>query len=499
MANHLYDAVFARHETSSAAVLHLSDGTTLSHQEFAAIATSLTEALAAIGIAPGDRVAAQVEKSPTALALYAACLHAGAVFLPLNTSYTDHEVAFFLRDCAASVLFCDPSRVAQLENVAADTSAQLLTMAADGTGNWRTPQTRVRPAKAKRTGDDLAAILYTSGTTGRPKGAMLSHDNLLSNATALVELWGMTAADTLLHALPVYHSHGLFVACNVSLLAGARMVYLAKFDPDRVISSLPDCTLMMGVPTFYTRLLASPAFTRDVSRNMRLFISGSAPLLAQTHQAFEDRTGHRILERYGLTETSMNTSNPLEGPRKSGTVGLPLPGVDLRIETSGQNATGEIQIKGPNVFKGYWGLKEKTANAFTSDGYFQTGDLGEIDEDGYITIVGRSKDLIISGGLNIYPKEIETIIDAQPEVDESAVIGLPDPDFGERVVAIVVENAKGAVDPISLKSMLARSLAKYKLPKEIIIIDSLPRNSMGKVMKKDLRDLVYQDLLGMQD
>lgn len=490
MANHLYDAVFEPHTASRTAFLHLSDGTTLSHQDFAGTTARLAETLAAMGVAPGDRVAAQVEKSPTALALYAACLHAGAVFLPLNTSYTDEEVAFFIQDCAASVLFCDPARAAQLETVVAQTSVRLITMAADGTGNWQSAQTRARPVKAKRTGDDLAAILYTSGTTGRPKGAMLSHDNLLSNAAALVELWGMTAADTLLHALPVYHSHGLFVACNVSLLAGARMVYLPKFDPDRVISALPDCTVMMGVPTFYTRLLASPAFTPDASRNMRLFISGSAPLLAHTHQAFEGRTGHRILERYGLTETSMNTSNPLNGLRKPGTVGMPLPDVDMRIEGAEPRTAGEIQVKGPNVFKGYWGLEEKTADAFTTDGYFRTGDLGEIDADGYLTIVGRSKDLIISGGLNIYPKEIETVIDAQPEVDESAVIGLPDPDFGERVIAIVVETTKGAVDPTALKVVLAQSLAKYKLPKEIVTIDKLPRNSMGKVMKKDLRDFI---------
>jgi malonyl-CoA/methylmalonyl-CoA synthetase len=498
MANHLYDAVFEPYAASRTAFLHLSDGTTLSHQDFAGTTARLAATLAAMGVAPGDRVAAQVEKSPTALALYAACLHAGAVFLPLNTSYTDQEVAFFIQDCAASVLFCDPARAAQLETVFAETSGCLVTMAADGTGSWQTRHPSAPPVKAERKGDDLAAILYTSGTTGRPKGAMLSHDNLLSNAAALVDLWGMTAADTLLHALPVYHSHGLFVACNVSLLAGARMVYLPKFDPDQVIAAMPDCTVMMGVPTFYTRLLASSAFTSQASRNMRLFISGSAPLLAHTHQAFEDRTGHRILERYGLTETSMNTSNPLNALRKPGTVGLPLPDVDLRIDHTEPGAAGEIQVKGPNVFKGYWGLMEKTADAFTTDGYFRTGDLGEIDADGYVTIVGRSKDLIISGGLNIYPKEIETIIDAQLEVEESAVIGLPDPDFGERVVAVVVETAKDAVDPIALKNILARSLAKYKLPKEIITIDTLPRNAMGKVMKKDLRELISRKHLGIE-
>ncbi|MCF7728108.1 AMP-binding protein [Sulfitobacter sp. M22] len=494
MANHLYDALFARHETSDHAFLHLPDDTVLTHRSFAQITAALAGMLAALGIRPGDRVAAQVEKSPTSLALYAACLRVGAVFLPLNIAYTDHEVAFFLKDCAASVLFCDPSRADQLRQGLSGSTLKILTMAPDGTGDWQTagdPQTRI----TDRTGDDLAAILYTSGTTGRPKGAMLSHDNLLSNARTLVNLWGFSDADTLLHALPVYHSHGLFVACNVSILAGAQMIYLQKFDPDHVINALPRSTVMMGVPTFYTRLLACDGFDREVSQSMRLFISGSAPLLAQTHEAFEALTGHRILERYGLTETSMNTSNPLTGPRKSGTVGLPLPGVDVRIETTDNETTGEIEVKGPNVFKGYWGLKDKTAEAFTEDGYFRTGDLGEIDEDGYITIVGRSKDLIISGGLNIYPKEIETIIDAQPDVYESAVIGLPDPDFGERVIAMIVEAPGHTLDQGALSKVLAQSLAKFKLPKEMITVSGLPRNAMGKVMKKDLRDIASQQKL----
>jgi malonyl-CoA/methylmalonyl-CoA synthetase len=494
MANHLYDALFARHETSDHAFLQLPDDTVLTHRAFAKNTADLAQTLAGLGVRPGDRVAAQVEKSPTSLALYAACLCAGAVFLPLNTAYTDHEVAFFLNDCAASVLFCDPLRVEQLRQGLSGSTLKILTMAPDGTGDWQTPggsQTGI----IDRTGDDLAAILYTSGTTGRPKGAMLSHDNLLSNARTLVDLWGFSDTDILLHALPVYHSHGLFVACNVSLLAGAQMVYLQKFDPDHVIKAMPRCTVMMGVPTFYTRLLACDNFNREVSQTMRLFISGSAPLLAQTHEAFEALTGHRILERYGLTETSMNTSNPLNGPRKSGTVGLPLPGVDVRIKSTNNESTGEIEVKGPNVFNGYWGLEHKTAEAFTEDGYFRTGDLGEIDEDGYVTIVGRSKDLIISGGLNIYPKEIETIIDAQPGVYESAVIGLPDPDFGERVVAMIVEVPGHTLDQRVLSKALAQSLAKFKLPKEIITVNSLPRNALGKVMKKDLRDIALHQKL----
>lgn len=494
MANHLYDALFARHEISDDAFLHLPDDIVLTHRAFAMITAKLSRTLAGLGVRPGDRVAAQVEKSPTSLALYAACLRTGAVYLPLNTAYTDHEVAFFSCDCAAAVLFCDPSRAYQLRQDFLGSTLKILTMAPDGTGDWQKAGGS-NDGVIDRTGDDLAAILYTSGTTGRPKGAMLSHDNLLSNARALVDLWGFTDTDVLLHALPVYHSHGLFVACNVSLLAGAKMVYLPKFDPDHVIEAMSRSTVMMGVPTFYTRLLACDGFDREVSQTMRLFISGSAPLLTQTHEAFEALTGHRILERYGLTETSMNTSNPLNGPRKSGTVGLPLPGVDVRIRTTANEATGEIEVKGPNVFKGYWSLKEKTAEAFTSDGYFRTGDLGEIDEDSYITIVGRSKDLIISGGLNIYPKEIEAIIDAQPYVYESAVIGLPDPDFGERVVAVIVEAPEHNVDQGALRKVLAQSLAKFKLPKEMITINSLPRNAMGKVMKKDLRDIALQKIL----
>ncbi len=489
MANHLYDALFADREASDAPFLYLTDGTTLTHRAFTRIVGDLSITLSTHGVLPGDRVAAQVDKSPTALALYAACLRLGAVFLPLNTAYTDDEVGFFLADCEASILFCDPVRADALGEVAGRSGTHLVTLAEDGSGSWRNLSDRWLPPTVACGPDDLAAILYTSGTTGRPKGAMLSHDNLLSNARTLVELWGFTDTDTLLHALPVYHSHGLFVACNVCLLAGARMVYLPRFDTDAVVAALPGCTVMMGVPTFYTRLLAASTFTSETTAHMRLFISGSAPLLVQTQAAFETRTGHRILERYGLTETSMNTSNPLAGARKHGTVGRHLTGVELRLGPGDTDATGEIEVRGPNVFQGYWGLPDKTSEAFTPDGWFKTGDLGTIDADGYLTIVGRSKDLIISGGLNIYPKEIETILDAQPGVGESAVIGLPDPDFGERVVAVVTQAGDGSVEVDRLSDALADRLARFKHPRRIVVVENLPRNAMGKVQKRDLRDM----------
>jgi malonyl-CoA/methylmalonyl-CoA synthetase len=488
VSNCLYDVLFGRTKASDAPFLHFPDGTVLSYADFISLGNSLAATLVANGINPGDRVAAQVAKSSTALALYAACLHVGAVYLPLNTAYTDTEVAYFLADCTASLFFCVPARASQLESVARQAGASLLTMNKDGTGSWQMGETGATPPIAERSGQDLAAILYTSGTTGRPKGAMLSHMNLLSNAQTLADLWGVTNDDILLHALPVYHSHGLFVASNVMLLRGAQMIYLPKFDTDVVIEKLPDATMMMGVPTFYTRLLASPAFTPEISQHMRLFISGSAPLLAQTHRAFEMRTGHVILERYGLTETSMNTSNPLMGARKPGTVGRALPGVSLRIALGDKESVGEIEVKGPNVFQGYWGLDQQTTDAFTHDGYFRTGDLASMDSDGYVTIVGRSKDLIISGGLNIYPKDVEQVIDAQPGVLESAVIGLPDDDFGERVVAVVVPEPNITLDLAALKEALIGTIAKFKQPKEFELLSSLPRNAMGKVQKNILRD-----------
>ncbi|MBT8455749.1 MAG: AMP-binding protein, partial [Alphaproteobacteria bacterium] len=352
------------------------------------------------------------------------------------------------------------------------------------------------------TEDDLAAFLYTSGTTGRSKGAMLMQNNLLSNARTLVDYWRFTDTDVLLHALPIFHTHGLFVATNVTLIAGGSMIYLPKFDIDRMIALLPRSTTMMGVPTFYTRLLDDPRFTRDLTKHMRLFVSGSAPLLSETHVTFEERTGHRILERYGMTETNMNTSNPYDGERRAGTVGFPLPGVELKITNPDTGATlpqgevGQIEVRGPNVFKGYWQMPEKTAAELRPDGFFITGDLGTIDEDGYVHIVGRNKDLIISGGYNIYPKEIELVLDAQPGVLESAVIGVPHADFGETVLGLIVPAPGARPDLEAIGQSVAASLARFKHPRKLVLLDELPRNTMGKVQKNVLRE-TYKDIFAL--
>ena len=351
----------------------------------------------------------------------------------------------------------------------------------------------------ERSENDLAAFLYTSGTTGRSKGAMLTQANLLSNCTTLTKEWAFTSSDVLLHALPIFHTHGLFVATNIALLAGSKVVFMPKFDLDVIIAHMPNATTMMGVPTFYTRLLEDPRFTKDLAQHMRLFISGSAPLLAETHVQFEQRTGHRILERYGMTETNMNTSNPYKGERRAGTVGFPLPGVEVKITDSTTGATlpqgeiGEIEVRGPNVFKGYWQMPEKTAEELRDNGFFITGDLGQIDEDGYLHIVGRNKDLIISGGYNIYPKEIELLLDAEDGVLESAVVGVPHPDFGETVLGILVAKSGTELDLDAIKQSISTSLARFKHPQKLIIVPELPRNTMGKVQKKALRD-EYKDL-----
>ena len=450
-------------------------------------------ALVAAGLKPGDRVAVQVEKSLEALQLYIGTVLAGGIFLPLNTAYTAAELGYFLRDATPAVVVCDPARKAEIEPLAG--GATVLDLGPDGQGTL----TDARPAEAgfqavPRTASDLAAILYTSGTTGRSKGAMLSHDNLASNSEMLVEYWHFTDADILIHALPIFHTHGLFVATNVALFAGASIVFLPRFDPEAILDAMPAATAMMGVPTFYTRLLENPRLTREVTANMRLFVSGSAPMLVDTHETWEQRTGLRILERYGMTETNMNTSNPYDGERRPGTVGFPLPGVELRIMSDGQEVpTGEIgviEVRGANVFQGYWQMPEKTAEELKPDGWFITGDLGTVDARGYVSIVGRSKDLIISGGFNVYPKEIEEVIDDLPGVVESAVIGVPHPDFGEAVVAVVVGSDCA---PDGIAGALSGRLAKFKQPKHVAIVDDLPRNTMGKVQKKELRDQ-YGDL-----
>ena len=458
----------------------------LSFAEGLAGVGSLAAALVARGVVKGDRVAVQVDKSVEALLLCLACQRVGAVFLPLNTGYTASEIDYFVGDADPRLFVCRPE---DLEKLRTDMPG---TVAVESMGAQATPVNH----------DDLAAILYTSGTTGRPKGAMLSHGNLATNCEALLTAWRFTDQDRLIHALPIFHTHGLFVAANMSLAAGATMIFLEKFDADTVLDLMPDATVLMGVPTFYSRLVQSDRLTADRVSNMRLFVSGSAPLLADVHLAFRAATGHAILERYGMTETCMITSNPYEGERRAGTVGFPLQDVEVRIADRedgavlAQGETGAIQVKGPNVFGGYWRMPEKTASEFTDDGFFITGDLGRFDAEGYLHIVGRDKDLVISGGYNVYPKEIEQLIDEVPGVVESAVIGLQHPDFGEAVTAVVVAEAGAELDEAAVIAAISAGLARYKQPKRVLFADNLPRNVMGKVQKNVLRDThagLYKD------
>ncbi|MGH6677801.1 MAG: malonate--CoA ligase, partial [Bradyrhizobium sp.] len=434
-------------------------------------------------------------KSVSGLVLYLATVRAGGIFLPLNTAYTLNELDYFITDAEPSLVVCDPAKAGGIRAVAAKVNAKVETLGADGKGSLTEAADRASPAFATvaRGNDDLAAILYTSGTTGRSKGAMLSHDNLASNSLTLVDYWRFTDKDVLIHALPIYHTHGLFVASNVTLFARGSMIFLPKFDSDLVIKLMARATVLMGVPTFYTRLLQNPALSRESTKHMRLFVSGSAPLLADTHREWAERTGHAVLERYGLTETNMNTSNPYDGQRLPGAVGYPLPGVAIRItepetgKTLPADSIGMIEVKGPNVFKGYWRMPEKTRAEFRDDGFFLTGDLGKIDGNGYVHIVGRGKDLVISGGFNVYPKEIESEIDAMPGVVESAVIGVPHADFGEGVTAVVVCQPGAKVDEATVLKGLEGRLAKFKMPKRVFLVEELPRNTMGKVQKNILR------------
>ncbi|NDV86859.1 AMP-binding protein [Aurantimonas aggregata] len=506
MTNRLFDGLMEagrRDPTKRFAVL--PDGRNYTYGDVEAVSARFANVLIGLGVKPGDRVAAQVEKSIEALMLYLGTVRAGGVFLPLNTGYTTSEIAYFLDDARPAVFVCNPAARDGLAPLAEKAGARLETLgvwtSADRSAGSLFDAALAAPEKFEsvaRAGNDLAAILYTSGTTGRSKGAMLTHDNLLSNAAVLRDTWRFTADDVLLHALPIFHTHGLFVASNTVLIVGASTIFLPKFDAEQVFHYLPQATTMMGVPTFYTRLLADERLTREATAHMRLFVSGSAPLLAETHREFEARTGQRILERYGMTETSMSTSNPYEGERRAGTVGFPLPGVALRVvdvETGNELPQGEIgviEVKGPNVFSGYWQMPEKTAAEFRDDGYFITGDLGLVDPDGYVTIVGRGKDLVISGGFNIYPKEVELALDELPGVVESAVIGVPHPDFGEGVVGVVV--ARGALREEELTAALKERLARFKQPKRIVFVDELPRNTMGKVQKNVLRER-FADLL----
>ncbi|MBK0328548.1 malonyl-CoA synthase [Rhodobacteraceae bacterium F11138] len=495
MANPLYDTLFGAHEGQDTPFLYLQDGTCLTHAMFLQMAARYAHAFADLGARAGDRLAVQVEKSPEALAVYAACVQSGIIFLPLNTAYTADEVQYFVENSGARILICDAANKDALSTVAMAADAALETLNGDGSGSL-SQKAQGKPGQfdtVSRGEDDLAAFLYTSGTTGRSKGAMLTQTNLLSNARVLAEYWRFTDRDVLLHALPIFHTHGLFVATNITLIAGGAMIFLPRFDLDRILAEMPRATAMMGVPTFYTRLLDDPRFTRDLTAHMRLFVSGSAPLLAETHVRFHERTGHRILERYGMTETNMNTSNPYDGERRAGTVGFALPGVELKItdpesgETLPDGEIGQIEVRGDNVFAGYWQMPEKTREELREDGFFITGDLGRIDAQGYVHIVGRNKDLIISGGYNIYPKEIELVLDDQPGVLESAVIGVPHPDFGETVVGVLVPDGVSTPDVPAINAAVAESLARFKHPRKLVILQELPRNAMGKVQKNQLR------------
>ena len=504
MTNHLFDGLMGQADPARRfARIPGEDGAAERHYAYAhldTVSARFANRLVALGLKPGDRVAVQAPKSLEALVLYLGVVRAGGVFLPLNTAYTPSEVEYFLRDATPRVFVCDPGDADGYAPLCAELGAACETM-----GVWRDPQTFAGTLLADAEGhpetfdtvargpNDLAAILYTSGTTGRSKGAMLSHENLLSNARTLAECWRFTRDDVLIHALPIFHTHGLFVATNVTLVAGAQLVWLPAFSTDVVLREMRHATTLMGVPTFYTRLLDDARFTREAAAGMRLFVSGSAPLLAETHRAFEARTGSRILERYGMTETNMNTSNPYEGERRAGTVGLPLPGIEVKVCDDGGNElprgqTGIIEVRGPNVFQGYWQMPQRTAEELRPDGFFITGDNAVQSEDGYVTIVGRAKDLIISGGYNIYPKEIELLLDEHPAVKESAVVGAPHPDFGESVVAVLVPAGGAACDGDAVLASLEGRLARFKRPRAVFVVDELPRNTMGKVQKNALRE-----------
>jgi malonyl-CoA/methylmalonyl-CoA synthetase len=501
MNANLFSRLFDSLDDPARLAIETLDGEHISYGDLIARAGQTANVLIANGVKPGDRVAAQTEKSVAGLVLYLATVRAGAVYLPLNTAYTLNELEYFITDAEPSMVVCDPGKAEGIGGIAAKVGARVMTLGADGKGSLTDAAAKAKTefTTVARANDDLAAILYTSGTTGRSKGAMLTHDNLASNSYSLVDYWRFTDKDVLIHALPIYHTHGLFVASNVTLFARASMIFLPKFDPELIIKLMARATVMMGVPTFYTRLLQSPALTRDATKHMRLFISGSAPLLADTHREWQARTGHAVLERYGMTETNMNTSNPYDGDRVPGAVGRALPGVSVRVtdpETGkelARDTIGMIEVKGPNVFKGYWRMPEKTKAEFRDDGFFITGDLGKIDSNGYVHILGRGKDLVISGGFNVYPKEIESEIDAMPGVVESAVIGVPHADFGEGVTAVVVCTKDAGVDETSVLKALEGRLAKFKMPKRVFVVDELPRNAMGKVQKNILRN-TYADL-----
>ncbi len=496
MSANLFDTLSRSITDAAATAIETPAGDRITYAGLVARTGQMANALVGLGVKPGDRVAVQVEKSPEAIILYLATARAGAVFLPLNTAYTVAEVAYFLGDAEPALFVCDPARATELAALAEQTGARLVTLDANGHGSLPDAAATAPAnfATVPRDADDLAALLYTSGTTGRSKGAMLTHGNLVSNALTLRDAWRFTKSDVLIHALPIFHTHGLFVATNVTLFSGASMVLLPKFDAARILDLMARATVLMGVPTFYVRLLESATLNAAATARMRLFISGSAPLLAETHREWQARSGHAILERYGMTETNMNTSNPYDGARVAGTVGLPLPGTEVIVtdpDTGTQLPQGEIgmiEVRGANVFKGYWRMPEKTAAELRANGFFITGDLGRIDDKGYVHIVGRAKDLIITGGYNVYPKEVEAEIDDIDGVLESAVIGLPHKDFGEAVTAVVVPTGQPHLTEADITKALEGRLARFKRPSRVVFVDALPRNTMGKVQKNILRD-----------
>ena len=486
------------------AAVETDNGLSYSWRDLDRATAMMANLLDSLDLPPASRIAVQVEKSVEAMVLYLATLRAGHVFLPLNTAYQSAEIEYFIGNAEPAVVVCSPRNHGWVSKIAFTAGTQyVFTLGDDRTGSLleRAAHHSDRHTPAVRHDDDLAAILYTSGTTGRSKGAMLTHGNMRSNALMLRDYWQWQPDDVLIHALPIFHVHGLFVAIHGALINGSKMIWLSKFDPKLAIAKFPEATVFMGVPTLYVRMLAEPSLTKAQAAHMRLFISGSAPLLIETFTEWQQRTGHTILERYGMSETVMLTSNPC-GPdarhggateRRGGTVGFPLPGVTLRVmEEDGKlvapGEIGGIQVKGPNVFKGYWRMPEKTAEEFTADGFFRTGDVGKVDERGYVTIVGRSKDLIISGGYNVYPAEIEGYINDMPGVAESAVIGVPHPDFGEVGVAVIIAKPGATVDPDRVIAELKAKLANFKIPKRCVVVAELPRNTMGKVQKNLLRD-----------
>jgi malonyl-CoA/methylmalonyl-CoA synthetase len=499
MNNNIY-SLFEQHFPASREAIFIETpaGETYSYAALEQEVTKLAFFLTELGVCKGDRVAVQVEKSPQVLFLYLACLKAGFIYLPLNTAYTESELVYFIEDAEPVLVVCDPESQALFVRIGENHQLQhIFSLDAHGKGSLISA-CESAPAEFATSAcdkDDIAVILYTSGTTGRPKGAMITHGNLAANGLALQKTWQWRQHDILLHALPIFHIHGLFVACHNVFLGGSKMLFVAKFDAQTIIQLLPKATVLMGVPTFYTRLLDQVEFNRDVCKNIRLFISGSAPLLEQTFEEFQQRTGHTILERYGMTETGMNTSNPVDGARLAGTVGLPVPEVEVRIVSDNNqpvsgDSIGSLQVKGENVFKGYWRMPEKTAEDFTDDGFFITGDLAKYNDQRYISIVGRNKDMVITGGYNVYPKEIELLLDEIEGVKESAIIGLPHKDFGEAVTAVIVpEDTNHVPNEKHIIDRLKQNLANYKVPKKVIILEKLPRNSMGKVQKNVLREV----------